>query len=323
MSVHTLAAAYPIDNKVGLARQVIAIEIEALKNVSNNLGEAFEHSINIALGTTGRLVVMGMGKSGIIGQKIAATLASTGSCAFAIHPGEAYHGDLGMIKPEDTALLISNSGETEELIRLLPFLQHQGNQIIAITGKLDSTLAKNAHAVLSIAVPKEACNNNLAPTSSTTATLALGDAFAVTLSTLRRFQPEDFARYHPGGSLGKKLLTRVKDVMHPVLPVCSPSTNFRDVVHTISSGRMGVALVVEDHRLVGIISDGDLRRAFETHSDPLDLSAAQLMTGNPKAIGPDARFSDAEELMRQHSIKVLAVIDSLTKPLGLVGVFDL
>lgn len=323
MSIHALTNIRPISNKVDLARQVIAIEIEGLAAISQNLGESFEHSINIALATTGRLVVMGMGKSGIIGQKIAATLASTGSCAFSIHPGEAYHGDLGMIKPEDTALLISNSGETDELVRLLPFLQHQGNQIIAVTGRLDSTLAKNAHAVLDVSVPREACSNNLAPTSSTTATLALGDAFAVTLSTLRRFQPEDFARFHPGGSLGKKLLTRVKDVMHPIPPVCSSSTSFKDVVHTISSGRMGVALVVDEDRLTGIISDGDLRRAFETCQSPLDLSAAELMTSNPKSVGPDARFSDAEELMRQHSIKVLAVIDSSAKPLGLVGVFDI
>lgn len=317
-----LASLDPHHAALTLGRQTIAVEIDALKEMAARLDAQFEQAIDIAMNTEGRLIVMGMGKSGIIGNKIAATLASTGTCAFAIHPGEAYHGDLGMIKPIDTALLISNSGETEELVRLLPFLQHQGNRIIAITGKPLSTLAKNAHAVLDVSVPREACNNNLAPTSSTTATLVMGDALAVTLSSLRGFQPEDFARFHPGGSLGRKLLTRVSDVMHSNLPTCNPQAGFRDVVHVITTGRMGIAVVIEENRLLGVITDGDLRRSFEHHVNPLDLRAADIMTRAPKTIGPDERFADAEEYMRRHEVKVLVVADRDLKPLGLIGVFD-
>ncbi len=184
------------------ARGVIATEIDALQQMSNRLNGDFKKAIDCILNMQGRVVVVGMGKSGIVGKKIAATLASTGTPSFSVHPGEAFHGDLGMIRPIDVALMISNSGETEELIRLLPFMQYQKNLVIAMTGNMNSTLARNADVTLDISVPHEACNNNLAPTSSTTATLAMGDALAVVLSTARNFQPEDFARFHPGGSLG-------------------------------------------------------------------------------------------------------------------------
>jgi len=218
-------------NVVQQAQAIIALEVGALRAMSQRMDAGFERAVSIVMGMRGRVVVVGMGKSGIVGQKIAATLASTGSPAFFVHPGEAFHGDLGMIQPRDVVLMISNSGETEELIRLLPFLTHQKNTVIAMTGKPDSTLTKHADAVLDVSVSREACNNNLAPTSSTTATMVMGDALAVVLSTLRGFQPEDFARFHPGGSLGRKLLTRVADVMHSQnLPVCAIDANFREVV---------------------------------------------------------------------------------------------
>lgn len=306
-----------------LAREVISTEMKALAEMSARIGEAFEKAIDIILQTRGRVIVVGMGKSGIIGKKIAATLASTGTSSFFVHPGEAYHGDLGMIRPSDTVILISNSGETEELIRLIPFLQYQGNQVIAMTGKLESTLAKNAHVVLDVSVQREACNNNLAPTSSTTATLVMGDALAVVLSTLRNFQPEDFARFHPGGSLGRKLLTRVRDVMKSRnLPTCSPSTPLRDVVTAITSGRMGIAIIVCDGTLCGVVTDGDLRRALDLHEDPMSLKASDIMTATPLAIGADERFSDAEHQMHKSRVSTLVVIDSHRRPIGVVGLFD-
>lgn len=195
-----------ISEAARIGREVVAAEVKALNEMAAKVNGSFGESVDIIMQAKGRVVVVGMGKSGLVGKKIAATMASTGTASFFVHPGEAYHGDLGMIRPSDVALLISNSGETEEVVRLIPFLQDQGNKVIAMTGAMNSTLAKNAHAILDVSVPHEACNNNLAPTSSTTAALVMGDALAVALSTLKEFKPEDFARFHPGGSLGKKLL---------------------------------------------------------------------------------------------------------------------
>ncbi|MFD1245246.1 KpsF/GutQ family sugar-phosphate isomerase [Paralysiella testudinis] len=232
------------------------------------LDTAFEAAIQTILSMQGRVVVVGMGKSGIIGQKIAATMASTGTPAFFVHPGEAFHGDLGMIKPIDVALLISNSGETEEIIRILPFLEYQQNRIIALTGDPKSSLGCNAHVVLDVGVEREACNNNLAPTSSTTCTLVMGDALAMVLAAERDFQPEDFARFHPGGSLGRCLLTRVADVMNKdKLPVCTPDASFKQVVHSINRDYLGLTLVMQDNALAGIITDGNIRRAFDGDAD--------------------------------------------------------
>lgn len=219
------------------ARRVIAMEIDALSAMSARLGPEFERAVDLLMRCPRRVIVCGMGKSGHIGRKIAATMASTGTAAFFVHPGEAFHGDLGMILPEDVVLLISNSGETDELVRLLPFLQQQGNPLVAMTGRADSTIGRAADVVLDIGVECEACSNNLAPTSSTTATLVMGDALAVTLSVLKGFRPEDFARFHPGGSLGRRLLTRVSDVMQRErLPFCAESASFREVVQAIAAG---------------------------------------------------------------------------------------
>lgn len=309
---------------LSLAKKTIELEIDALYEMSNRLNESFQQAIDMILSTQGRVVVIGMGKSGIIGQKIVATLASTGTPSFFVHPGEAFHGDLGMIKPVDVALLISNSGETDEVVRLLPFLQYQKNTIISITSRADSTLAKHSHAVLNIHVEREACTNNLAPTSSTTATLVMGDALAIVLSAQRGFQPEDFARFHPGGSLGKKLLTRVSDVMHKNnLPICNPKTLFRDVIQTINQGRLGLAVVISDNIILGIITDGDIRRALDNAHDWKQLTAEKMMTNNPKSIMNDINFSEAEIFMHKNKINSLIVKDSQEKLVGILQIYDI
>lgn len=307
-----------------LAKQVIASEITSLQLMHGRINDEFVNAISIVQQSQGRLILIGMGKSGIIGRKIAATLASTGTPSFFVHPGEAFHGDLGMIKPQDVALLISNSGETEEIIRVIPFLQWQKNKIIAMTGNLSSSLAKNANAVLDISVDREACNNNLAPTNSTTATLVMGDAFAVSLSALKGFQPEDFARFHPGGSLGKKLLTRVHEVMQSKnLPFCTTTANFRDVVSTMNAGRLGLALVMKDNRLAGIITDGDLRRALNAHENPTLLKASEFMTISPKTIDSKEMFATAEAMMQTAKINSMVVTDNQNKVIGVLQIYNL
>lgn len=308
--------------EIGL--ETLDIEMEALQRMRSRMGKSFNEAVEIVLAMKGRLVIVGMGKSGIIGQKIAATLASTGTPSFFVHPGEAFHGDLGMIRPVDALLLISNSGETEEVLRILPFLQHQQNKIISLTGNLDSTLARHSHVVLDVGVEREACKNNLAPTSSTTNTLVMGDALAVALTVKRDFQPEDFARFHPGGSLGRKLLTRVSDVMHKgQLPVCAPDASFRDVVNSITYGRLGLTLVMEQQALRGIITDGDLRRAFEVQDDPKLLRAAEMMSSNPLTIAPDTRFSEAEAYMREKEVGALVVTGADGIVIGVLQIFGL
>jgi len=312
------------NNALQIAQQTLDIEIEALQRMRNRLDDRIDQAVDAVLAMQGRVVVVGMGKSGIIGQKIAATLASTGTPSFFVHPGEAFHGDLGMIRPIDVALLISNSGETEEVLRILPFLQHQQNKIIALTGRMDSTLAQHSHVVLDVGVEREACKNNLAPTSSTTNTLAMGDALAVALTVKRNFQPEDFARFHPGGSLGRRLLTRVCDVMEKgPLPVCTPQAVFRDVVNAITYGRMGLALVMEGQSLRGIITDGDLRRAFEAQDEVKHLKAEQMMSANPLTIAPDVRFADAEIYMREKKVGALVVQDAEGKTVGVLHIYGL
>ena len=310
-------------NNIKLAQQVFNIEVDAIVRMSEQLGDSFNASIEAIMNCNGRLVVLGMGKSGIIGRKISATMSSTGTPSFSVHPGEAFHGDLGMIKPSDVALMISNSGETEELIRLLPFMQYQGNKIIAMTGDKESTLAKYSNSVLDISVPREACNNNLAPTSSTTAALVMGDALAVVLSKLKNFQLEDFARFHPGGSLGRSLLTKVSDVMHKKnLPICSATTPFREFVNIITQGRLGLVLVTDNSSVSGIISDGDLRRVLEQNDDPLSTIASEIMTTNPHTVLESERCVVAEQMMRDLKKRALVVVDIEDKVVGVLQIFD-
>jgi arabinose-5-phosphate isomerase len=247
-----------------------------------------------------------------------------GSPAFFVHPGEAFHGDLGMITPSDAVVMISNSGETEELLRLIPFLQHQKNSVVAITGKTASTLAKNATVVLDIGVSKEACMLNLAPTSSTTATLVIGDAISVALSTARAFQPEDFARFHPGGSLGRKLLTRVKDVMKKDdLPFCEPDTTFIDILTVINRARLGLALVQEAGKLIGIVTDGDIRRALVAKLDVSTTKAREIMSKSPRTVLESDLLSTAEELMQDSKINSLVVLDDSACVSGVIQIYSI
>ncbi len=308
-------------NHQTVARDVIRIEADAIRNLENLLTADFDRAVDAILASRGRVVVCGMGKSGLIGKKIVATLASTGTPSFFMHPGEAFHGDLGMVTPDDVFVAISNSGETEEVIRLLPFLKDNGNTVIAMTGNPASTLAKNADFHLNIAVPQEACPHQLAPTSSTTATLVMGDALAVALMQARNFQPQDFARFHPGGSLGRKLLTRVRHEMKTDnLPFVSGDAPMTEVIHTMSAGRLGLCIVDEG---AGIITDGDLRRHLENDPDLMQKRAREIMTPEPKTIHADARLTEAEELMTANKITSLLVRDDHGKIIGVVQIYDL
>lgn len=304
-----------------IAKRVFDIEAQALLQLKNQLDHQFNDSIEAILATQGRVVMCGMGKSGLIGKKIMATLASTGTPCFFMHPGEAFHGDLGMIAPNDVVVALSNSGETEEVIKLLPFFKDNGNVIIAMTGRPNSTLAQNAHFHLNIAVPQEACPHQLAPTSSTTATLAMGDALAVALMEARQFQPQDFARFHPGGSLGRKLLTQVKHEMKTkALPFVAGDANIQTIIHTMTEGRMGLCIVDMGK---GIITDGDLRRHMEL--DYVGLSqktASDIMSPNPKTIAPNARLVDAEQLMLDKKITSL-LVGAEGHIEGIIQIYDL
>jgi arabinose-5-phosphate isomerase len=312
------------DQIIAHAHQIMQIQIEALNGIDARLNDSFADAVRLICETDGRVVVMGMGKSGLIGKKIAATMASTGTSSFFVHPAEAFHGDLGMIHASDTVLLISNSGETEELLRLMPFLQHQRNRIIALCGKIPSTLSQHATVALDVSTPREACDYNLAPTSSTTAALVMGDAIAIVLSRLRNFQPEDFARFHPGGNLGRRLLTRVGDAMRKTaLPFLGPEADFLEVVRIITKGRLGLALIMEDAQLAGVITDGDIRRTLERFENPLDLAAKSFMTRSPKTVSADAKIGEAEDMMRALKINTLIVSDVNDSVLGVLQIYDL
>jgi len=278
------------------------------------------------LACRGRVIVMGMGKSGHVGRKIAATLASTGTPAFFVHPAEASHGDLGMVQRGDVVLAISNSGESDELAAVLPALRRLGTTLVAMTGKAESTLARHADMVLSSAVDQEACPLNLAPTASTTAQMALGDALAVALLDARGFKAEDFARSHPGGALGRKLLVLVSDLMvrGDALPLVAARTPFITMMRTMSAKGLGTALVVDDGgRLLGIFTDGDLRRQIERGADLRALSAGEVMHPHPKTVAADALAVAGAELMEQHRITAVAVLDSAAQLVGLLTIGDL
>ncbi len=292
------------------ARDVFKIEAQAILHLAEKLDSDYNKAINAILKAKGRVVVCGMGKSGLIGKKIAATLASTGTPSFFMHPSEAFHGDLGMVTSDDIFMAISNSGETEELLKLMPFLTDNQNYVIALTGNKTSSLGRVANAILDISVEQEACPLQLAPTASTTATLAMGDAIAVTLMHAKDFQPEHFARFHPGGNLGRRLLATVKDEMiRDNLPMIKASASFAELVDCISSGQLGLA-VVQSEEGIGITTDGDIRRAFTRYNkEVFDLTAADLMSASPKTISADARMSDAFALMEKNQITALIVLE--------------
>ncbi|MFN0719114.1 KpsF/GutQ family sugar-phosphate isomerase [Vibrio cyclitrophicus] len=296
-------------SSIDIAREVIQTEIEGLDYMARRLGSEFEVAINAIINTKGRTIICGMGKSGIIGKKIAASFASTGTPSFFMHPGEAFHGDLGMVKPEDVFIAISNSGETDEVLKLLPFLRDNDNFVIAITGKENSTLASNSHCHLDIAVPKEACPLQLAPTSSTTATLVMGDALTVALMDVRGFKPENFARFHPGGSLGRRLLSKVRDEMFSDnLPSVPSDADFTSIIHKISSSHLGLTLVNLNNETLAIITDGDLRRAMESKGrDAFGLVAKDIASINPASISPELNIQEAYEVMENKGITSLLV----------------
>ncbi|MBF0625343.1 MAG: KpsF/GutQ family sugar-phosphate isomerase [Magnetococcales bacterium] len=308
------------------ARDTLELEAKAIQAMAARLDEAFEKAVNLMLQCRGRVVVTGMGKSGLIGQKIAATLASTGTPAFFLHPGEASHGDLGMITPEDVLLLLSNSGETGEVVALLPVFKRLGIPLIALVGRADSTLVRHSDVFLNTSVEREACPLNLAPTTSTTATLAMGDALAVALLEARGFSPEQFAARHPGGSLGKRLLLRVSDLMQQGdrIPLVNEADTVRDALFEMTAKRLGMTGVTgSDKTLTGIITDGDLRRWLEKDPNLLTRRAGEIMTRNPRTIAADALAAEGMRIMEEKKITSLFVPGPGGTPQGVLHLHDL
>ncbi len=305
------------------AKRVLIEEATALNKLAEKLNENFERAVKILLNTKGRVVLTGIGKSGLICKKIAATLSSTGTPAFFLHPSDAAHGDLGMLKGEDTVIAISNSGETAELLNIIPIIKSFGIPIIAITNNQNSSLARLSDVTLLLHVDKEVCPLNLAPTTSTTATLALGDALAVVLMKIKGFKDEDFAKFHPGGKLGIRL-SKVKDIMRTgkEIPIVSPQTPLKEVILEMSSKKLGSTLVMDKNRLIGIITDGDLRRAMEKNVN-FETKAEEIMTKNPKTIEEDTFAEKAIEKMEKYKITVLPVVDEKGNLKGILHLHDI
>ena len=317
---------FDAERALRLARKTFEIEAAAVLGLAGRVGPEFAEATRLMLDCRGRVVVMGMGKSGHIGRKIAATLASTGTAALFVHPAEASHGDLGMIKAMDVVLAISNSGESAELTAILPVLNRLGVPLVAITGGLQSALARHARVTLDSSVALEACPLNLAPTASTTAQLALGDALAVALLDARGFKEEDFARSHPGGALGRKLLTHVSDVMRSGadVPYVSPGTPFTELMREMSAKGLGASAVVDAERhVLGIFTDGDLRRMVEKGVDLRHSTAGDVMTARPRSIRADALAVEAVALMEQHRITSVLVVDESGVLCGALNTNDL
>ena len=315
-----------IERMLALGRETLAIEASAVQQLIHRVGAEFARAVQSMLQVRGRVVVMGMGKSGHVGRKAAATLASTGTAALFVHPAEASHGDLGMIQSNDLVLALSNSGESEELSAILPWLKRLGVPLVAITGGADSTLARHADIVLDSSVDKEACPLNLAPTAGTTAQLAWTDALAVALLDARGFRAEDFARSHPGGSLGRRLLTHVRDVMRQgaQVPRVAPDTIFGELMREMSAKGLGAAAVVNAAgQPVGIFTDGDLRRLIETGVELRSLTAAAVMHPSPKTVSADALAAQAVEIMEQHRITSVLVVDGAGVLCGALNTNDL
>ena len=309
-----------------LAHDTLDIEAAAVLGLKRRLGDDFARAVALMLDVAGRVVVMGMGKSGHVGRKIAATLASTGTPAMFVHPAEASHGDLGMIKAVDVVLAISNSGESDELAAIVPLVKRLGAPLVAMTGQPRSTLARHADVVLDSGVEKEACPLNLAPTASTTAQLALGDALAVALLDARGFKAEDFARSHPGGALGRRLLTRVSDIMRSgdAVPQVPPEADFSRLMHEMTRKGLGASAIADaDGRALGIVTDGDLRRLVETGRDLRALTAREVMHAAPRTIRDDALAAEAAEAMEKFRVNVLLVTDADDRLVGALNANDL
>ena len=317
---------FAAERAIAIGRAALEVEARALTALAPRLGDAFVQAVRLVLACPGRVVVMGMGKSGHVGRKIAATLASTGTPALFVHPAEAAHGDLGMVTTQDVVLALSNSGESDELNTILPVLKRLGVPVVAMTGRAESSLASHADIVLDSAVTEEACPLQLAPTASTTAQMALGDALAVALLDARGFKAEDFARSHPGGALGRKLLTHVRDLMRSgdALPRVAAGTAFTELMREMSAKSMGMAIVVDTQdRVQGIFTDGDLRRLVEQGRDLRSLTAADVAHPRPRTVAPDALAVDAALLMEAARITVVLVVSPEQQLLGAISINDL
>ena len=314
------------NNVLSTIKEAVKIEKEALENLFERVDERFVEAVELIHSCKGRLICSGVGKSGLIAKKIASTMSSIGVPSFFVHPTDAIHGDLGMITKDDAALLISNSGKTEEILFLLPLLKRFGVPIISIVGDKESELAKRSDVVLDAYVKKEASPIPLVPTSSTTVSLVIGDALAAGLIVKNEFRDKDFAMLHPGGAIGKKLFVKVKDLMHKgdEIPIVSPESSFNDVLYEISSKRLGTAIVAEDNKPLGVITDGDLRRAVERYKSSLfTMKAFEIMTKNPKRIDKDALAAKAANIMERYSITSLVVLDENEKVEGIIHLHDI
>ena len=307
-------------------RRVLDIEARAVQALIQRLDSGFSEAVDLLYDCKGKVVVSGMGKSGLIGQKIAATMASTGTPSFFLHPAEGLHGDLGMVARRDLLIAISNSGETQEILQLLPFMERMGIPVVSIVGRMGSTLAKNSAVALDVSVAEEACSMGLAPTASTTAALAMGDALAVALLEKRGFKEQDFAQFHPGGTLGRRLLVKVRDLMHKGqgVPQVQEMVLGSEAILEMSAKKLGMTTVVSrTGALVGIITDGDLRRFLQQGGDFSKVTAGSLASRRPKLIGPDELAAKAEEMMERYSITTLVVADSAKRIVGVVHLHDL
>ncbi len=307
------------------ARNCIRTEANALLHLADSIGNEFYNALELIIASQGKVIMTGVGKSGLIARKVAATLASTGTPSFFLHPTEAFHGDLGMISKEDIVIALSHSGETDELLKIIPFLHSNGNKLISLSGNNSSTLAKHSDIHLHVGIEQEACILNLAPTTSTTTQLAMGDALAVSLMQIRNFTAIDFARLHPGGSLGRRLLMNVGNVMRSEsLPIVSAECSAKDMIHEISRGGLGLIIVCKQEKIVGIVTDGDIRRAMESReADFFKISAADILTPNPKRISADKKLIDAEKLMTRHKVNTLLVADDNDHPIGVIQIYDI
>lgn len=315
------------ENIIEIAKKVLEIEAHAVLALTEKLNKDFEKAVEAIFKSRGRVVVTGMGKSGLVGKKIAATLASTGTPAFFLHPAEAIHGDLGMVTSDDVVIAISNSGDTEEIVLLMPFLKRFNVTLISMTGNPASVLSREADLNIDVSVREEACPLGIVPTASTAAAMAMGDALAVALLQKRGFREEDFALFHPGGSLGKKLFIKVKDLMHSgdALPVVSPDMSMTDAVMVISSKRLGMTTVAgRDNKLLGILTDGDIRRGIQKGGKAFfDMKAGDVMSRDPKTISEEELAAKALSIMESHSITSLVVSDEEGRPKGIIHLHDI
>ena len=315
---------------IEIGKRVLSIEAKAIEDLIGRLNNDFSEAVDLLYNCKGRVVVTGMGKSGLIGKKISATFASTGTPSFFLHPAEGIHGDIGMVMKDDVILAISNSGETDEIVALLPAFKRMNLRLICLTGRYVSTLSKNSDIVLDVSVKEEACPMNIVPTASTTVTLAMGDALAIALLEKRGFKEDDFALFHPGGSLGRRLFLKVEDIMHkiPDVPAVNENSFMKDVICEMTSRKLGMSTVVDnDKRFLGIITDGDLRRLLERwtgmEKDLFKLTAKEVMTKNPKVVSKDALAVTALKMMEDHSITSLVILNEDRTVQGVIHLHDL